>query len=159
DSAAGEAWVEAHLPPTPLRTRTSRGHHYGYRHPGSRVPNRVQLADGVDIRGDGGYVVAPGSRHRSGIYYGEAEPWPMSFDGLPVFPIEILATAVSATSQRIPALPSAISIGSRNDRLFREACRLRRHGWNEPEIASSLRVLNQQRCDPPLDDPELQNIA
>src|SRR5262249_4377369 len=112
DSAAGEAWVEAHLPPTPLRTRTSRGHHYGYRHPGSRVPNRVQLADGVDISGDGGYVVAPGSRHRSGIYYVEVEPWPMSFDGLPVFPIEILATAVSATSQRIPALPSAISIGS-----------------------------------------------
>jgi putative DNA primase/helicase len=33
------------------------------------VSNKVNLLPGIDIRADGGFVVAPGSKHKSGNYY------------------------------------------------------------------------------------------
>lgn len=49
---------------------TGKGHHIIYRHPGRKVFSRVKkLGDGLDTRGDGGYIVAAPSRHRSGAVY------------------------------------------------------------------------------------------
>ncbi len=48
----------------------SAGWHAYLAHPGARVPNSAgQLGEGLDVRGDGGCVVAPPSRHRSGRRY------------------------------------------------------------------------------------------
>ncbi len=50
--------------------RRGKGLHLYFRHPGFTVPNsRSALASHVDIRGDGGYIVAPGSPHKSGDRY------------------------------------------------------------------------------------------
>jgi hypothetical protein len=54
--------------------RTGRdGVHFYLGHPGSgaRVANRASsvLGPGIDVRGDGGYVIAPPSRHASGRVY------------------------------------------------------------------------------------------
>ena len=43
------------------------GEHILFRHPGFAVPNRNVLGKEVDLRGDGGYIVAPPSQHI---------PWP-----------------------------------------------------------------------------------
>jgi hypothetical protein len=45
------------------------GRHLYFAHPGEMLHNRVGLAPGVDLRGDGGYVVAPPSVHASGEPY------------------------------------------------------------------------------------------
>lgn len=43
-------------------TRTPRGYHIWFRHPRTRViGNRAHIFPGVDIRGDGGYVIVPPS--------------------------------------------------------------------------------------------------
>ena len=49
----------------------SGGRHLWFRHPGGVVRNDAgrRLGPGLDIRGDGGYVIAPPSRHRSGGLY------------------------------------------------------------------------------------------
>jgi hypothetical protein len=72
------------LPPT-LKVRTGGGgQHLWFKHPGGLIGNSVcKLGAGVDVRGDGGYVVAPPSTHRSGRVYvleqdvavAEAPPW------------------------------------------------------------------------------------
>jgi hypothetical protein len=55
---------------TGLVARTGGGGwHFFFRHPGVRVANRVNVRPGVDVRGDGGYVVGPGSIHESGQEY------------------------------------------------------------------------------------------
>lgn len=56
-------------PPT-FTVRRGQGRHYYFKYPGARVPNtRSLLAPKVDTRGDGGYIVAPGSPHKSGDRY------------------------------------------------------------------------------------------
>lgn len=55
--------------------KTSRGrHHYFFRYTWGKkelphVPNTVGLLPGIDIRGNGGMVLAPGSLHPSGVRY------------------------------------------------------------------------------------------
>lgn len=92
DADAREAvrWAVRRLPYTPWQTETARGYHLWYRHPGVRVPNRARIAtdDGrlpMDVRGDGGYVIAPGSIHASGVEYGFAGDWSAPRERVPVF--------------------------------------------------------------------------
>jgi hypothetical protein len=56
------------LPPGP-QSVTSKGRHYLFRHPGFSVQNDVNKKLDLDIRGDGGYIVAPPSVHPSGHVY------------------------------------------------------------------------------------------
>ena len=53
-----------------LKVRSgSNGTHLYYQHPGGNVPCRTKVLPGIDIRSDGGHVVAPPSRHASGNRY------------------------------------------------------------------------------------------
>jgi hypothetical protein len=62
---------ERELPETFTVATPSGGYHFYFRHPGDReiATNAGQLALGVDVRGDGGYVVGPGSLHVVGATY------------------------------------------------------------------------------------------
>jgi hypothetical protein len=65
------------LAPATRHVRTgSGGLHLYYRYPGVEVPSsQSRMRQGVDVRGDGGYAVAPPSRHpRTGRPYRWAEP-------------------------------------------------------------------------------------
>jgi Bifunctional DNA primase/polymerase, N-terminal len=80
DSRDALHWCTAHFPYTPWQTQTARGFHLWYRHPGVPVANRARLEtrDGrlaIDVRGDGGFVIAPGSLHASGVRYAFAGDW------------------------------------------------------------------------------------
>lgn len=59
------------LPPTKRVVTGSGGQHLLYRHPGQHVPSRPLPGwPGIDVKGDGGYVVAPPSIHpRTGRPY------------------------------------------------------------------------------------------
>ncbi len=91
DSRDALAWWTKHLPYTPWQTLTGRGlFHLGYAHPGVRVANRARIdtRDGklaLDVRGDGGYVIAPGSVHANGTVYGFAGDWTVAREALPRF--------------------------------------------------------------------------
>ena len=76
------------LPPTvQARTGTGRRHIY-FKHPGMPVKNDVKrrLGPGLDVRGDGGFVVAPPSLHANGKRYEwmpGAAPWDRELATLP----------------------------------------------------------------------------
>jgi hypothetical protein len=61
------------LPDTPHTLTPGPGRHFLFQHPGYRVPCRTNvLGHGLDIKADGGYIIAPPSRHKSGnTYYWE----------------------------------------------------------------------------------------
>ena len=56
--------------PATVEARTGGGgRHLYFTHPGGHVHNKVGLVPGIDLRGDGGIVVAPPSIHPSGARY------------------------------------------------------------------------------------------
>jgi hypothetical protein len=70
-AASLQRLVDEHgpLPKTP-QVKTARGYHFYFKLPeGVIIKNKVGFADGLDIRSQGGYVIAPGSKHRSGAVY------------------------------------------------------------------------------------------
>lgn len=163
DNEAAEAWAQKHLPPTPMMCRTAKGFHRYYRHPGGEVRNgvRVDTADGplaIDIRGDGGYVVGPGSTHPSGIIYSAPNPWPKSLDEVPRYSP---AWFQSAPKPAVPSPPSAGAFpeGQRNSSLTRLAGSMRRRGASHDATLAALRAENAAKCVPPLEDSEVVEIA
>ncbi|MEU0557433.1 bifunctional DNA primase/polymerase [Dactylosporangium sp. NPDC006015] len=71
DPGHGGALDPALMPETACVVTGSGGWHLYYRHPGTTVLNsQGRLGEGIDVRGDGGYVVAPPSIHpRTGRPY------------------------------------------------------------------------------------------
>jgi hypothetical protein len=57
------------LPPTCEQRTGSGGRQLLFAHPGGQVGNRTALEPGIDVRGDGGYVVVPPSLHATGERY------------------------------------------------------------------------------------------
>jgi hypothetical protein len=58
------------LPPTRAALTGGGGRHYWFIHPGEPVRNSAgRLGPGIDIRGDGGYILTPPSEHASGHVY------------------------------------------------------------------------------------------
>jgi len=78
---AVEAAHERGLPDT-ITARTGKGLHVYFEHPGGTISNRAGIFPGADLRGDGGYVIAPGSIHPSGAQYRWEHP-PGLFDLAP----------------------------------------------------------------------------
>src|SRR4030095_3873225 len=90
DSQDAIRWAVHTLPYTPWQTRTSRGYHLYYRHPEASVRNRARIETregrlAIDVRADGGFVIAAVSIHASGAEYEEAGDWSEPKVSLPVF--------------------------------------------------------------------------
>jgi hypothetical protein len=95
------------LPPT-LTTQTGGGgRHYLFAHPGGgRIPNATCLFGwpGLDLRGDGGYIVAPPSLHASGRRYAWLdERLPLA--PLPAWLLELRLAPVPRPHLPLPARP------------------------------------------------------
>src|SRR3990172_10413135 len=63
------------------------GFHTLHAHPGRRVPNGVRLlgdeSGGLDVRGDGGYIVCPPSTVDGKVYKWEIAPWMVALTTAP----------------------------------------------------------------------------
>ena len=68
DNAEQVAFVEENLTKTPMRVKTSKGKHFYYKTPDFDTAN-IGSKTGIDFRGRGGYVVAEGSIHETGVVY------------------------------------------------------------------------------------------
>jgi hypothetical protein len=111
--------AEQPLPQTLCATTGGGGRHLLFRHPGTRVPNSTgKLAPGLDVRGDGGYIVARPSRHISGGVY----EWLHPADQTPLadLPAWLLSRMLErATPPKPPRTPRSRSGSLSPDRYTR----------------------------------------
>lgn len=152
DTDGKDTWAKLEAKYGEIVTRAARtggnGIHDLFTHPGVRVGNRTAALPGIDVRGDGGYIVAPGSVHASGNEYGWLNDnpvapmpvWMLDWLLADVYPlngedasnvIESIATktlsATALTSYAQAALDGETSRvalaapGTRNDQLNRAA--------------------------------------
>jgi hypothetical protein len=148
------------LPETVQQFTGGGGRQYFFTHPGTNITNSTaSLGVGLDVRGDGGYVIAPPSLHESGKCY----VWELNHhpDDIQCAPMPAWLVALCQETRR-PAPVSAddpIRQGQRNSRLFRIGCSLRAHGVSEAAILGALGAINAVQCQPPLADVDLVRLA
>lgn len=173
DSDQGEEALKkllGDIPKTPL-SKTPKGMHLFFKHPGNGIHlnNFARKLDGLDFRGDGGFVVCPPSVGANGNKY----HWINSIFDTPLPPlpqkllefITSLAKSFGRTPQKegitqgnwITQVLAGVPKGQRNDTATRLAGYFLRRLTPQItlEILQSWNLKNQ----PPLDDRELFRIV
>ena len=120
--------------PKTVRVVTPHGQHTYFSTPGYAIPNSVgRIAPGIDIRGDGGYVVGPGSTTPDGTYQfaagrgphdvkiADAPPWLLNLIGR-----KPAASNVSAPRPKLSAVQRARALQYAEGARQSELDRLRR---------------------------------
>lgn len=146
------------------------GYHLWFKAPAVPVPcSASKLATGVDIRGDGGYVVAPPTTRPDGAGWrwsgraplAELQPeWLEALTGQN-------ATVSAPPSARAPAgqgswvamLAGGIASGQRNQALTSLIGHLLAHDIDVHLAAHLLHLVNKSACRPPLDAIEVEKIV
>lgn len=171
DDEAGEnalAELERNNTPLPITVEaiTGKGRHLYFRL-GEHDPIRNsagKIGPGLDIRGDGGYVVAPPSVHPSGRKYEWSVDSAVEFADAPDW-LHTLIAEPSGGSKGRPLeawhalLTSPIPNGQRNSTLAEITGKLLFHDVNLVLIRDLLVCVNAARCDPPLTVEEVEAIV
>lgn len=156
------------LPETITALTGGGGKHIYFKHPGPKTGNRTKFAPSLDVRGDGGYVVAPPSLHKSGGQYrwegGAYDPTHLA--ECPDWLLHLIRGQNTETqpnaqrNKRVDAERSGLQgvpEGERNDALFKQTCSYKRRGFT---LAEATVLINAQNnlCQPPLPESEIDRI-
>lgn len=146
------------LPRTWTTITGGEGQHHIFSTDDPSIKNRAGILPGLDVRGEGGYIVAPPSSHKSGRRYQwqlHHSPEEVQISKAP----EWLINLVKAKNSMINTLGDKILEGKRNNFLTSHAGKLRQEGLSGEEILICLLKINQERCLPALNQDEVKKIA
>lgn len=140
------------------------GLHIFFRYPNFAVKNAQGILPGVDIRGDGGQVVAPPSIHPDTHQSYEWDgPEPIDRQSLaeaPQWLLDLLSPApISLDKKSLSEVPVKIPHGVQHQTLVSLAGMMRRLGLTDREIYPSLMEVNEQRCEKPGSAENIHQIA
>ena len=151
--------------PETISVITGRGgsHRY-YKYEGKDQKNRAGIIEGVDVRGEGGYVIAPPSVHPNGtMYEWENDPSETTIAEVDETVKKFLETGETPNNIREAKeafkLPNTIESGQRNSTLHKLACSMQAQGMSDDAIMAAVKTENQTRCKEPLDDTEVETIV
>jgi putative DNA primase/helicase len=135
------------LPATASFVTPRGGSQFCFRHPGVRVPcSQGLLADGVDIRGDGGYSIFPPSVRADGCAYVADSQLPAA--AMPEWLVELARGRHALTG--IAAEEAIVPAGKRHAALVRFAGTLRAMGLGEAALLACGEAFLRHHCaDPP----------
>lgn len=124
------------------------------------VPSKIGWLEDVDIRANGGYIVAPPSIHPNGTKY-EWEQDPEDYELITTddMDVEFVMNSVLASNKSNTEplkVPEEIPEGHRDEIMFKLACKYQAMGMSDSEMEAALKVANAERCKPPLTDKEIK---
>ena len=168
--------------PNTVIAETGKGYHYYVKQPSFEVGNATDTKLGLDIRGKGGYVVAPPSIHGNGNQYtwrqghsvleidpAPSEPWMDAYLqanaaiipilNTPPKPSKNVPTASKATddNQYSDILKNGSQQGNRNHCAAKLIGHLLGKGNDESVVWEMIQQWNMNKNKPPLDYTELHN--
>ncbi len=146
--------------PVTRRVRTGGGgeHIYLKVPPGVVVRCRSNIYPGIDIKGDGGYVVAPPSIHETGECYEWMNAFPIA--DAPKALLSLISEAprhIGTSSMSLEQ--SEVREGGRNCYLASMAGTIRNRGVGRETLEKVLLAVNKDICVPPLPEHEVRTIA
>jgi hypothetical protein len=174
DSDEDTVWWKSTFPQTPLVVTTGGGgKHFYYRHPAAGVRNRTGLfSRRIDLRADGGVVIAPPSMHpETRQLYQWDNGLSSQLTDVPLFDPRWIADRQSAGRSRyhghcrvnttirnglayIRRIRAVAGNGGHNA-TFRAACKLRDSGLAADEAFQALLLWNETNALPPWSAKEL----
>ena len=151
--------------PTTCAVRTPTGGYHLYYFVDREIRNTTELYPGIDVRGDGGYVVVPPS-----VIDGNQYTWtnkePMATANELVY--KFLEGQKSKTKNSIDelnynidkkfVLPKEIEQGARESMLFKYGCSLQAKGISDALIIKAVHEANLERCKPSLGTTEMNQV-
>jgi hypothetical protein len=150
--------------PATVESITARGRHIFFLCPGRPVRNSAgKLAPGVDVRGDGGYVLAPPSIHPTGKAYCWSVDSARTFAAAPDWLVTLIAKPASgARASTQPSewreLVKGVAEGARDCTAARLAGYLLRRRIDPFVVLELLHSWNATRCTPPLPEKDIERI-
>jgi len=155
------------VPPTRVHLTGGGGWH-AYLNCTSPIRSR-EIAPGVELKGDGSYVIAPPSVHQNGTPYTVLDSDSSTayglLMGLLTIPIADAPDWLLSYHQQHQTIsnnsPSGDRIpeGTRNNTLTSIAGRRRWEGASREILASEAHIINTNQCDPPLPKRDVDNIV
>lgn len=162
--------------PTLCSVTGGGGRHILFRYPGDAMQNAVGYMPGIDIRADGGLIVAPPSLHGSGkLYRWHKDGHPRNKIPAPMPKwMEVFSKAADRRRRDNNAsrtksskygrildidLIPVIDDGGRNNALCSIAGRLIWENRQEDEVRSIIYRINETKCKPPLPDREVERLV
>lgn len=159
-------WETEHgpLPETITAVSGTGGYHYYY-----RTRDQYQKAENIgglehiDVRANGGYIVAPPSIHPDS---GKAYEWVTGLSPEDRAPAMLSGSAKILADQgakekpkdefKVQTLAETFGQGKRTKALVSVIGSLKRKGFTDEEITKMIEFVNESRCSPPLTDRELE---
>ena len=152
--------IEQKFPPvaTPTATSPQGGEHRYFKyHPD--CPQRADILPGVDIRNDGGYIIAPPSMNGRGeyIWKDRLKISDISLRSVPNAYLKNIPTTVTTQTTLTTLGVEGLNFneGARDQTLFHIANSLVKGGMYEGNIEELLTLINEKICNPPLPKHEV----
>lgn len=156
------------LPETVETLTGGGGWHIYFAHPGTPIPNSAgKIGPGLDIRGDGGFVVAPPSLHASGRRYTWATGHELSTKPLAPMPAWLFnligtpanKTAAARDGERRAIIQGGAPEGTRNTSIASIAGHLLRKKVSAQVVHDLMLAWNAAKNTPPLPDSEVTEVV
>ncbi len=151
--------------PATVEAITGKGRHCYFRlGDGDPIHNSAgKIGPGVDIRGNGGYVVAPPSIHPTGRKYEWSVDSASNFADAPSWLIDKIEQPSNGKGRPLEdwhaVLTQPIPNGARNSTLAEMTGKLLFHDVNLVLIRDLLICVNATRCEPPVSIDEIEQIV
>lgn len=150
------------LPHTVEAITGGGGRHVYFAYPGGELRSRAGLAPGLDLRAEGGLVVAPPSMHASGRRY----EWEVSHHpdatrivGMPGWLVQLARGEGPGRGHPVAwwrdLVETGVEEGRRNNTIASLAGHLLWHRVDPKVVLELLLCWNRVRCRPPLGDDEV----
>lgn len=154
------------LPDTVEAETGGGGRHFYFSAPPASLCNKAGIAAGIDLRAEGGMVVAPPSIHPSGTSYrwrAGREPGTLPPAVLPPWIARLAADGSAGKGRRLTywrtLVREGVEEGRRNTTIASFAGHLLWHGVDTKVVLELMLCWNRQRCRPPLDDDEVARVV
>ena len=164
-------WETLHgeLPRTATAITGRGGLHYLYRTSRTTIRPSTNAELCVDVRADGGYIVAPPSIHPNGTPYRwdtGCAPWECGVSNATGNVYDFLdhvqrngGKSDDAPKTELFVLPETIKKGTRDDTLYRYACSLRSRGERDDVIQAMVEKANRDRCEKQLAQRDIDRLV
>ena len=151
--------------PATVEVITARGRHLYFSWPEIPVRNSTgKIAAGVDVRGDGGYVLAPPSIHPSGRAYCWTVDCGKAIASAPTWLLDKIAERTSAgqaapSSEWRALVANGVAEGARDCTVTKLTGYLLRRYVDPLVVLELVQIFNIARCVPPLPDEDIERIV